>query len=62
MMYVATLFFCGDEKLTIVPKDYKAGRLLTGQLKARCIEVLQNFVKEFQDVRISSATLRSFPS
>ena len=32
-------------------QDYKAGTLLTGQLKARCIHVLQDLVKGFQEVR-----------
>lgn len=31
-------------------QDYKAGTLLTGQLKAKCISVLQAFVKNFQEV------------
>jgi tryptophanyl-tRNA synthetase len=31
-------------------QDYRAGRLLTGQLKARCIKVLQEFVGTFQEV------------
>ena len=31
-------------------KDYRAGRLLTGQLKAKCISVLQGFVGDFQKV------------
>ena len=32
-------------------QDYKAGTLLTGQLKTRCIHVLQDLVKGFQEVR-----------
>ena len=31
-------------------QDYRAGQLLTGQLKARCIQMLQEFVKVFQEV------------
>lgn len=31
-------------------QDYRAGRLLTGQLKARCIKVLQEFTGSFQAV------------
>ncbi len=31
-------------------QDYRAGRLLTGQLKARCIKVLQEFTGAFQVV------------
>ena len=37
-------------------QDYRAGRLLTGQLKARCIKVLQEFTSAFQEVYRSSAT------
>lgn len=37
-------------------QEYRAGRLLTGQLKAKCIELLQKFVGEFQEVG------RVFPS
>ena len=37
-------------------QDYRAGRLLTGQLKARCIKVLQEFTGAFQEVYRSSAT------
>lgn len=35
-------------------QEYRAGRLLTGQLKKKCIEILQDFVKGFQDVRSCS--------
>lgn len=31
-------------------QDYRAGTLLTGQLKARCIQILQELVKGFQEV------------
>ncbi len=34
----------------VFEQEYRAGRLLTGQLKKKCIEVLQAFVKNFQDV------------
>ena len=33
-------------------QDYRAGTLLTGQLKARCIQVLQQLIKGFQEVRV----------
>ena len=32
------------------PQEYRAGTLLTGQLKARCIQELQRFVSAFQEV------------
>ena len=31
-------------------QEYRAGRLLTGELKGKCIKILQDFVKDFQDV------------
>jgi tryptophanyl-tRNA synthetase len=37
-------------------QDYRTGRLLTGQLKARCIQMLQEFVKVFQAVCAFSTT------
>ena len=40
-------------KMFLYPRllqDYRAGRLLTGQLKARCIKVLQEFTSSFQAV------------
>ena len=46
-----TFFLEDDEDLKKMGEDYRAGRLLTGQLKARCIEILQKFVGEFQEVR-----------
>ncbi|KAF5379880.1 hypothetical protein D9757_007205 [Collybiopsis confluens] len=46
-----TFFLDDDEELAKTGEDYRAGRLLTGQLKARCIELLQKFVTEFQERR-----------
>lgn len=34
-------------------QEYRKGDLLTGQLKAECIKVLQEFVKGFQEVLAS---------
>ena len=39
-------------------QEYRAGRLLTGELKGKCIKVLQDFVKGFQDVRLRSCRRR----
>ena len=39
-----------------VRQEYRAGRLLTGQLKARCIALLQKFVADFQEVSLFHAT------
>jgi len=46
-----TFFLDEDEELEQIGKDYRAGTLLTGQLKARCIQELQRFVAEFQERR-----------
>jgi tryptophanyl-tRNA synthetase len=43
-----SFFLEDDEELTQIGEDYRAGRLLTGQLKARCIKVLQEFTGSFQ--------------
>lgn len=37
--------------LNSVRQEYRAGMLLTGQLKGRCIQELQRFVAGFQEVR-----------
>ena len=31
-------------------QKYKSGEMMTGELKARCIEVLKEFVSDFQKV------------
>ncbi|KAF9483868.1 tryptophanyl-tRNA synthetase [Pholiota conissans] len=46
-----TFFLEDDEELEQLGKDYRAGILLTGQLKARCIQLLQAFVSDFQERR-----------
>jgi tryptophanyl-tRNA synthetase len=40
-----------DALLDQLAEDYRAGRLLSGELKKRCIEKLQGFVAGFQEVR-----------
>ncbi|KAI0806902.1 tryptophanyl-tRNA synthetase [Fomes fomentarius] len=42
-------FLEDDEELKTMGEEYRAGRLLTGELKGKCIKVLQDFVKGFQD-------------
>ncbi|KAG0001892.1 hypothetical protein BGZ79_003955 [Entomortierella chlamydospora] len=37
-----------DEEVGEIEKNYRAGTLSTGDLKKRCIEVLQKFVGDFQ--------------
>jgi len=44
-------FLDDDEELDQMAKDYRAGTLLTGQLKKRCVDELQKFVKDFQERR-----------
>ncbi|KAH8117629.1 tryptophanyl-tRNA synthetase [Phellopilus nigrolimitatus] len=46
-----SFFLDDDDELQKIYDDYKAGTLLTGQLKAKCIKLLQDFVKEFQERR-----------
>jgi tryptophanyl-tRNA synthetase len=46
-----TFFLEDDEELERLGKEYRAGTLLTGQLKARCIQELQKFVAGFQERR-----------
>ncbi|KAF9052673.1 hypothetical protein BJ165DRAFT_1413116 [Panaeolus papilionaceus] len=46
-----TFFLDDDEELERIGREYRAGTLLTGQLKAYCIQLLQKFVTEFQERR-----------
>ncbi|KIJ30318.1 hypothetical protein M422DRAFT_36613 [Sphaerobolus stellatus SS14] len=43
-----SFFLEDDEELEKLATDYRSGELLTGQMKGRAIEVLQQFVKDFQ--------------
>ncbi|KAI0345207.1 tryptophanyl-tRNA synthetase [Trametopsis cervina] len=55
-------FLDDDEEWASMAVEYRAGRLLTGQLKKRTIDILQTFVKNFQDARakVSDETVRTF--
>ncbi|KAI0691015.1 tryptophanyl-tRNA synthetase [Cytidiella melzeri] len=55
-------FLDDDEEWAKMGEEYRAGRLLTGQMKKKCIEVLQEFVKNFQDAKakVSDETVRAF--
>ncbi|KAF8415895.1 hypothetical protein L210DRAFT_3512055 [Boletus edulis BED1] len=55
-------FLDDDEELRTLGEDYRAGRLLTGQLKAKCIQMLQAFVKDFQErkAKITEADVDAF--
>lgn len=46
-----TFFLEDDEELQKINDDYRAGTLSTSELKQRCIQVLQNFVEDFQKRR-----------
>ncbi|KAK0456119.1 hypothetical protein EV421DRAFT_30613 [Armillaria borealis] len=51
-----------DDEIVKIGEDYRAGRLLTGQLKAKCIEALQKFVGDFQEKRakVTDETVSAF--
>ncbi|KDQ59649.1 hypothetical protein JAAARDRAFT_33218 [Jaapia argillacea MUCL 33604] len=55
-------FLDDDEELERIGVEYRAGRMLTGELKAKCIKLLQDFVKGFQDRRaaVSDDVVRTF--
>ncbi|EEQ28700.1 tryptophanyl-tRNA synthetase [Microsporum canis CBS 113480] len=51
-----------DEKLKKIEQDYRKGDLLTGELKQIAINLLQEYVKEFQDRRktVTDEVLKQF--
>ncbi len=49
--YLKMFFEPDDEKLSQIEKDYKSGRLLTGELKEILIEKVNVFLKEHQKRR-----------
>ncbi|KAG8704093.1 tryptophan--tRNA ligase [Ceratobasidium sp. 395] len=51
-----------NEEYKKLAEEYRAGRLLTGELKAKCIAALQEVVQAFQERRalIDEATLNEF--
>lgn len=40
-----------DEELKRIGDEYTAGRMLTGEMKQKCIAILQKVVKDFQEAR-----------
>ncbi|KAH8893357.1 tryptophanyl-tRNA synthetase [Thozetella sp. PMI_491] len=46
-----TFFLEDDDELEQIRKDYSSGSLLTGEIKKKCIEQLQIYVKGFQERR-----------
>ncbi|KAJ7043082.1 hypothetical protein C8F04DRAFT_1073632 [Mycena alexandri] len=57
-----SFFLDDDEELERLGVEYRAGRLLTGQLKGRCIELLQKFVGDFQErkAKVTEADIDAF--
>ncbi|ORY03429.1 tryptophanyl-tRNA synthetase [Basidiobolus meristosporus CBS 931.73] len=57
-----SFFLDDDEELAQLHKSYKDGTLTTGAMKARCIQVLQQFVAEFQERRkaVTDETVKQF--
>lgn len=57
-----TFFLEDDDELETLRKGYQEGTLLTGQLKARCIQQLQQFVADFQERRskVTDAVVDAF--
>lgn len=55
-------FLEDDEELANLEKKYRSGELLTGEMKKKCIEELQKFVKDFQERRekVTYEVMRSF--
>ena len=57
-----TFFVDSDEEMAEIEKSYRAGELLTGELKKKCITVLQALVQDFQTRKaaISDDVVRQF--
>lgn len=57
-----SFFLEDDDELEQIRKDYRSGELLTGQLKARTIEMLTKVVTEFQarKAAVSDDVVRQF--
>ncbi|KAI0927966.1 tryptophan--tRNA ligase [Taiwanofungus camphoratus] len=55
-------FLEDDEEWLKMGEEYRAGRLLTGQLKAKCIQLLQEFVQDFQErqAKVTDEEIRAF--
>ncbi|KAJ7684551.1 hypothetical protein DFH06DRAFT_10435 [Mycena polygramma] len=57
-----TFFLEDDEELERIGVEYRAGRLLSGELKKKCIELLQKFVGDFQErkAKVTEAEIDTF--
>lgn len=52
-----TFFLDDDIELARIEEEYKSGRMLSGELKGITIKLIQEFVKSFQEVRLSLFSL-----
>ena len=59
-----TFFLEDDAELLEIKNKYKSGEMLSGEIKQKCIEVLQRVVGEFQDKRakVSDSVVQEFLS
>jgi tryptophanyl-tRNA synthetase len=57
-----TFFLESDEELEEIRRSYVAGELMTGELKAKCIKALQEFVVGFHERRklVTDEVVREF--
>ena len=57
-----TFFLDDDEEVEKIANDYRKGELLTGELKKKCIAVLQKVVSNFQEKKkaVSDDLVRQF--
>ncbi|KAF8579477.1 tryptophanyl-tRNA synthetase, partial [Ramaria rubella] len=57
-----SFFLDDDDELEKLAKAYRSGELLTGQLKDRCVKLLQEFVQTFQKrkAKVTDEELRFF--
>jgi tryptophanyl-tRNA synthetase len=57
-----TYFEDDDAKLEKLAKEYRAGTLMTGEMKKECIDLLQGYVAAYQDRRsqITDETMKEF--
>ncbi|KZV99120.1 tryptophanyl-tRNA synthetase [Exidia glandulosa HHB12029] len=57
-----SFFLEDDDELKKIEEDYRAGTMLTGQLKQKAIQILQGIVKDFQDrkAKVTDEELASF--
>jgi len=55
-------FLEDDEEWAGLGEEYRAGRLLTGEMKKKCIGVLQEYVKTFQEnkAKVTDEVLKTF--